>query len=391
MDPVRNPFAPGAGNPPPELAGRSGVLGDAEIALQRIAIGRHSPSSILVGLRGVGKTVLLVRIKEIAEGHGFKALLVEARDQTSLPELIVPGLRSILYSLSTVEGAKEMARKGLRVLKSFVGGLTVKLGDIELGLGVEPDVGTADSGNLEADLPNLFMAVGVAAKAAGQPIVLLVDELQYLSTQEFSALIIAMHRVSQEQLPLVMFGAGLPQILALAGESKSYSERLFRYPMIGALEEADAREAIVGPASAEGVAVGDDAIAEILRVTERYPYFLQQWAHDAWNAATDNAITGADIVRATEISIRALDESFFRVRFDRCTPSEKRYMRALAELGAGAHRSGDVADRLGVKTNSVGPTRGSLIKKGMIYSPQHGDTAFTVPLFHEYMLRAMPV
>lgn len=334
--------------------------------------------------------MLLVRIKEMGEDLGFKAHLVEAHEAKTLPELVVPGLRAILFSLSTFENGKDKARRGLRVLKSFINGLQVKIGDIEFGLGIDPETGAADSGDLEADLPALFTAVGEAAKAAGRPVVLLVDELQYLSEKEFSALIMAIHRISQAQLPLTLVGAGLPQILGLAGESKSYSERLFKYPKIGVLMEEDAKAAIIGPADAEGVKVDADAIGEILRVTERYPYFLQQWAHDAWNIAENNVISHEDVLKATTVSIRTLDESFFRVRFDRCTPSEKRYMRALAEFGPGAHRSGDIADKLGVKTTSVGPTRGKLIKKGMIYSPQHGDTAFTVPLFDAYMRRAMP-
>lgn len=391
MDAVRNPFAPGAGNPPPELAGRALVLEETSIALQRVAIGRSAQSPILVGLRGVGKTVLLVRIREMAEEHDYKVLFVEAHEAKTLPELLVPGLRTILFSLNTMESGKDKVRRSLRVLKSFISGLQVKIGELDVGITIEPESGAADSGDLEADLPNLFMAVGEAARAAGRPVALLIDELQYLSEKEFSALIMGIHRVSQAQLPILLIGAGLPQILGLAGESKSYAERLFKYPKIGALNDDDARAAIIQPAIAEGAQVEDGAIAEILRVTERYPYFLQQWAHDAWNIARGDVIRYDDVVAATQVSIRTLDESFFRVRFDRCTPSEKRYMRALAEFGPGSHRSGDVAERLGVKTTSVGPTRGKLIKKGMIYSPQHGDTAFTVPRFDAYMRRAMPV
>ncbi|MBI5165736.1 MAG: ATP-binding protein [Magnetospirillum sp.] len=305
--------------------------------------------------------------------------------------ILAKPLRSILFSLSSAEMGREVARRALRVLKGFAA--TIKLssaGEFELGIGVDPEAGTADSGDLEADLPGLFVAVGEAARASGRPVALLVDELQYLSEKEFSALIMAMHKINQLQLPLILFGAGLPQILGLAGESKSYAERLFKYPKIGALDEGDARAAIIGPAKAEGAEVDDDAIREILNITERYPYFLQQWAHDAWNIAGDSVIRLQDVTKATVTAIDTLDISFFRVRFDRCTPSEKRYMRALAEFGPGPHRSGDIAERLGVKTTSVGPTRGKLIRKGMIYSPQHGDTAFTVPLFDAYMRRVMP-
>jgi hypothetical protein len=390
MDPVRNPFAPGAGNPPPELAGRTDVLREIDVALQRVAIGRPTQSSILVGLRGVGKTVLLVRSKMIAEDRSYRTLAVEAHEGKTLAELIVPGLQSALYSLSLIEGAKDKARRGLRVLRSFLNGIRVSIHDVEFGLSIDPEHGSADSGDLETDLPNLFLAIGEAAKSAGKPFALLIDELQYLSGEEFSALIMSMHKITQASLPIILIGAGLPQILALAGESKSYTERLFKYPKIGELTEADARTAVLKPVQDEGASIEVSAIAEILSISERYPYFIQQWAHDSWNVAENNIITLNDVQMATKVSIKALDDNFFRVRFDRCTPAERRYMRALAEFGAGAHRSGDVATELGVKTQSLGPVRSSLIKKGMIYSPQHGDTAFTVPLFDAYMRRVIP-
>lgn len=390
MDRVRNPFAPGAGTPPPELAGRQVVLEDVDVALRRVARGRPVQSSILVGLRGVGKTVLLVRMQKIAEEHGFRTLRVEAHEGKTLIGLLLPGLRAALQALSLVEKAKEQARRGLRVLRSFMSSMKVTVQDVEIGLSLAPEPGVADSGDLETDLPDLFEAVGNAARAAGQPFALLIDELQYLSTLEFSALIMSMHRLGQASLPFIFIGAGLPQILGLAGESKSYSERLFRFPDIGALAEADARDAVLKPVADENEQISDGAVAEILRVSERYAYFIQQWAHDAWNVAEGNIITFDDVVRATPISIGALDGAFFRVRFDRCTPAERRYMRALADFGPGAARSGDIATRIGVRSQSVGPVRSSLIKKGMIYSPQHGDTAFTVPLFDSYMRRVMP-
>ena len=390
MDPVRNPFAPGAGNPPPELAGRADVLRDIDVALQRVAIGRPTQSSILVGLRGVGKTVLLVRTKNIAEEQqSYRVLSVEAHEGKTLAELILPGLQSALYSMSLVEGAKDKARRGLRVLKSFLNGIRVQFNEVEIGLSIDPEQGSADSGDLETDLPNLFLSIGEAARSARKPFALLIDELQYLSQEEFSALIMSMHKIAQANLPVILIGAGLPQILALAGESKSYTERLFRYPKIGELREEDASIAILKPVQDEGSNIDQDAIKAILEISERYPYFIQQWAHDSWNIAGNNTITRSDVDRATAVSIKALDDNFFRVRFDRCTPAERRYMRALAEFGTGAHRSGDVASELGVKTQSVGPVRSSLIKKGMIYSPQHGDTAFTVPLFDAYMRRVM--
>jgi len=390
VDPVRNPYAPGAGNPPPELAGRADVLDQATVALNRVASGRPAQSLILVGLRGVGKTVLLNRIRQSAEGLHYHTIVVEAHEGKSLPELLVPGLRAILLRLSTTEAAKEYARRGLRVLKSFVNSISLKIGDMDVGLGIDPEVGVADSGDLEADLPELILAVAEAAKSASKPVAILIDELQYLEPAEFSAIIMAVHKINQHGLPLILIGAGLPQILGLAGNSKSYAERLFRYPEIGALDRGSAIEAIVNPAEQEGATFEPAAIEEILRLTERYPYFLQQWAYEAWNIADDERISREVVEQATLLSIKELDQSFFKVRFDRCTPSEKRYMRALAELGQGKHRSGDVAEKLGLKSPSVAPTRSALIKKGMIYSPSHGDTAFTVPLFEQYMKRAMP-
>lgn len=390
MDPVRNPYAPGAGSPPPELAGRQDVIRDAEIALKRLTVGRPTQSPILVGLRGVGKTVLLVRVRQIAENEHIKTIFVEAHEGKTLVELIVPGLRQILYSLSIIEKAKERARRGLRVLKSFINGIKLTIHDIEFGMTIDPESGTADSGDLETDLPILLIAVAEAAQSSGHAISIFIDEMQYLCEKEFSSLIMAIHRINQNNLPLLLIGAGLPQIMGLAGNSKSYSERLFTYPNIGALSETDATAAIVNPARSEGVRIESAAVRQILSVTKQYPYFLQQWAYEAWNVATDDVIRSRDVINAHNNAIATLDESFFKVRFERCTPSEKKYMRALAQFGSGPFRSGDIADLLGVKTTSVAPTRAKLIKKGMIYSPAHGDTEFTVPLFDEFMKRAMP-
>ncbi len=388
MDPVRNPYAPGAGSPPPELAGRQDILQTAKDALLRVANRKSEKSIVLVGLRGVGKTVLLNQINDMADDEGFHSIFIEAHEGKSLPELLVPGLRTALFKLSKVENAKVKAKHALRVLKSFAGAVKLKYRDFELG--IDPETGTADSGDLEADLPQLMVAVAEAAHAAKTPVALLVDELQYLSTMEFSALIMAVHRINQKNWPLIVIAAGLPQILGLAGNSKSYAERLFRFPSVGALEKADAVIAITHPATTEGVAFTPDAVAEILDATQCYPYFLQQWAYEAWNVSTSENITLASVKTATIAAIEELDQSFFKVRFDRCSPSEKRYMRALAQLGSGTQRSGEIAGLLGVKSTSVAPTRSALIKKGMIYSPSHGDTAFTVPLFDAYMMRAMP-
>ncbi|MCB1384679.1 MAG: ATP-binding protein [Hyphomicrobiales bacterium] len=390
MDRISNPFAPGAGNPPPELAGRSHLLEEAHIALARIKSGKPAQGIILTGLRGVGKTVLLTEIGHIAQQQGYEAISLEAHEAKPLAELLVPSLRELLYQLSRIEGAKQLAARGLRVLRGFLSSITINIEGVTFGLGVEPETGTADSGDLEADLPRLFEVIGEAAKAADKPIVLLIDEIQYLQSQEFSALIMALHRINQRQLPITMIAAGLPQTLALAGNSKSYAERLFKYPMVGELQKEDAALALTLPARQEGVEFSSEAIDLILETTRRYPYFLQQWGHDTWNAAAASPIRKQDVEVATVVAISELDQSFFKVRFDRCTPSEKRYMRALADLGPGTQRSGEVAEKLKVKVTSLGPVRNGLIRKGMIYSPAHGDTAFTVPLFDEFMMRVMP-
>lgn len=390
MDPIKNPYAPGAGTRPPELAGRQDVLNAADVAFKRVAISRPERSMIMVGLRGVGKTVMLNELQQMAEDNGFLAVSVEAHEGKSLPELLAPFFRTALYKLSKVEQAKELSRRGLRILKSFFNSVKIQFNELEVGLSIEAEIGTADSGDLEADLPDLFLALGRAAKAAEKPLVILIDELQYLSTEEFSALIMAVHKINQNNLPLMLVGAGLPQILGLAGNSKSYAERLFRYPEIGALADQDALDAIRNPASQNNVQFTADAVAELLKITQKYPYFIQQWAYEAWNHSQGPEISVYDVHESTPKAIAELDASFFKVRFDRCTPSEKKYMRALADFGDGDHRSGEIAEKLGVKSKSVAPTRSSLIKKGMIYSPSHGDTAFTVPMFHEYMLRVIP-
>jgi GTPase SAR1 family protein len=387
MDPRINPFAPGAGSQPPELAGRDQILESADIALHRTLHGRASKSLILVGLRGVGKTVLLNRIWEKATTDGFKSVLIEANEDKPLPQLVVPPLRQILYSLDAMENVSDKVKRGLRVLGSFIKGIKATFGQIELGLDTE--LGSGDSGDLEADLSELFVAVGEAALDRRTAIAICVDELQYLSSLELSALIMAVHRINQRGLPLILVGAGLPQVVGLCGKSKSYAERLFDFPNVGQLAGPDARRALQSPVRNNAVDFDEDAIVEVIRETQGYPYFLQQWGHEAWNIAGRSPITIENIRTATTLAIRNLDRSFFRVRFDRLTPREREYLYALAKLGSGNQRSGDIAEALGVKAQSVAPIRSSLIRKGMIYSPQYGDTTFTVPLFDAFMLRTM--
>lgn len=388
MDPVINPYVPGAGTRPPELAGRDHILEAAQTSFARIARGRAVQSIILVGLRGVGKTVVLMRIGEAAEAEGMIVLHTEGCDDQRLAAQLTPGMRSALLSLSMVAAARDVARKSLGVLKAFAGGLGISIGDLSVNF--DPSLGIADSGDIKADLPELFVEVGKAAKAAGRVVVLLVDELQVLEEDEFAALIMAIHRVNQLALPVAFVGAGLPQILAIAGNAKSYSERLFLYQDIGALTEEDAVAAIELPARLEEVEFEPEAVAEILRITKRYPYFIQQWAHEAWNIAEGEQITWRDVLDATDAATRVLDDSFFKVRFDRCTPGERTFMRGLAELGDGSKRMSDVAEALGAKPENLASARAGLIKKGMIFSPSYGDICFTVPLFDEFMKRVVP-
>lgn len=388
MDPHLNPFAPGAGTPPPKLAGRDALLERTALTLSRVKAGRHAKSFIIVGLRGVGKTVLLNEVYEKAVDLGYQAIQIEAHESKSLPSLLLPKLRQLLIQLDKIERAKEHGRRALRVLAAFAGAVKATIGDIDFSLSVDPEKGSADSGDLETDLADLFETIGSAAREKGTAICLIVDELQYLSDDEMSALIMALHRIQQRQLPLVLIGGGLPQILGIAGRSKSYAERLFDYPRVGSLEDVDAAAALVVPVEEEGARIDADAVDEIVTQTEGYPYFLQTWGHYSWNSAKGSVITKDDVLRAGEIALQSLDESFFQVRFDRLTGAEKEYLFAMSELGPGPHRSGDIALKLKRKVESVAPTRNSLIKKGMLFSPQHGDTAFTVPMFDQYLKRA---
>lgn len=390
MDPVTNPFAPGAGTPPPELAGRDDLRETVRVALERVRRGLPTKSILMVGLRGVGKTVLLDRMRDDAESVELQTLRVEAPEGRSLPAILAPQLRQALLRLSRIEKAKDLSERALRGLAGFAKALKVKYHDIEVGLDFDPEPGLADNGDLEHDLQALLEVVGAAAQSAGTALVLFVDELQYVEEDELAALITALHRTAQRRLPVVLVGAGLPQIRGQMGRAKSYAERLFDFPEIGPLPEAAARIAIAKPLQEQGINVSEDALLEIVRQTHGYPYFLQEWGKHAWDIATASPITRIDVERASREAVAALDESFFRVRFDRLTPLEKKYLRAMAELGPGPHRSGDIADQLGRQVTSLGPTRGQLIAKGMIWSPNHGDTAFTVPLFEEFMRRAIP-
>ena len=390
MDPVRNPYTPGAGTAPPQLAGRDELLERMRIVLERMRLGRPARSMLLVGLRGVGKTVLLDKMCDDAEASAMQTLRIEAPEGRSLPAILAPQLRRALLRLSLIEQAKELAQRALRGLAGFATALKFKYSDIEVGLDFDSEPGLADNGDLEMDLQALLEVSGQAASSARTGLVLFIDELQYVEEDQLAALIMALHRTAQRRLPVVLAGAGLPQLRGRMGKAKSYAERLFDFPEVGPLPPAAARIAVSGPAQAEGESIDADALDYIISQTQGYPYFLQEWGKQAWDIAASSPITLEDVETASRSAIAALDEGFFRVRFDRLTPSEKRYLRAMAELGPGPHRSGSIAEVLERGVTSLAPVRSQLIAKGMIWSPSHGDTTFTVPLFDGFMQRIMP-
>jgi len=383
MDPFQNPFRPGAGTPPPALIGRDDLIEKYSIALRRTLAGRPGKSVMPIGLRGVGKTVLLNRFEQLARDNGLQTGFMEAPETGEFKRLLATRLRSILVGLDQGPVSRAVKR-AMGTLKSF----TYTLPDgMSISLDVDPVLGSADSGVLSEDITDLLVAVGEAVKDRDTGLLLAIDEVQYLTAEELAALISAIHRTVQLSLPVILVGAGLPQLPGLAGSAKSYAERLFDFPHIGPLARADAQAALELPAQAQGVTFTDGALDDLLDRTQGYPYFLQEWGYHVWNVAPKSPITLEDVRLAAPDVQRQLDENFFLVRMDRLTPAEKRYLTAMAELGEGPHRSGDIAGRLGVKVESVAPRRSALIQKGMVFSPAHGDTAFTVPLFDEFLRR----
>ena len=390
MDRRTNPYAPGAGTPPPELVGRDLLLEDAEIALHRLRNGLAAKGLLMVGLRGVGKTVLLNQMLLDAEGRGCECVLIEAPEERSLPATLAGPLNSALIRLSRSAAAARLAGKARRSLAGFIRAMKVSYEDISFSLDLEGEEGVADSGDLDTDLISLMAVAGEAARARRTVLVLFIDELQYVEERQLGALIAALHRAAQLRLPVALIGSGLPQLVGHIGSAKSYAERMFSFPEIGPLSGEAATRALEAPASRLGVTYSAEALGEIIRITEGYPYFLQEWGSTCWRLADGPVIKLADVEAASPVAIHELDTTFFRVRFERTTPFERRYLRAMAALGPGPHRSGEVAQALGRKVQSVAPTRSNLIRKGMIHSPAHGDTAFTVPLFDQYLKRVMP-
>jgi hypothetical protein len=389
MDSVRNPFAPSAGRRPPELAGRDEVIEAAQVAAQRVALGKYARPTMLLGLRGTGKTVLLNEFGKIGHQQSVLVSTIEAPEQASLAKLIIPEMRRILRSLSTIDAAKHLAAKGLRGLRNFASILKIEVSGIGVGIegATDPELGLADSGDIQFDLPELFILLGEAAKSAGKGWLLLIDEVQYLNDIDLSALIVSLHKVSQSDLPIAFAGAGLPQVARLAGEAKSYAERLFTYPAIGPLSAEAAAIALSRPILAEGAQIDTVAVKHIVEATQGYPFFLQEWGAKAWDVAAGPNISLEDVRLAGALATASLDEGFFKVRLDRLTRAETNFVIAMAQLGNDPVSLADIAKTLGRKPQSLSPARASIIHKGMIYSAEHGFLEFTVPLFADFMRR----
>lgn len=392
MDPIRNPFSPGAGTPPPELVGRGRILEQAEVLFGRTLVGRPEKSLMLTGLRGVGKTVLLCRLEQMAREKGFLTIFTEAGENDRVGEFLVQGLRKILLDLNLSAKAKEKIRKALIALRNFAGTLSLKIGDV--GIGAEPLLGLADSGSLESDLTELLLLVAEAAQAQKRAIAIFIDEIQYFAKDEFSALIMAFHRIQQRALPMVVVGAaGLPQLPALAGDLKSYSERLFSFPQIGALSRKDAQDAVVLPIRQSGEKIESAAVGRIFEKTQGYPYFIQEWGYHAWMKTEEGTVISKKVIEAVNKDVmQRLDESFFHVRYDRLTPGEKIFLRYMAEASKGEPlRMEDIVAVSKGKPGALAQVKKKLEDKGAIYAPRYGVFDFTVPLFGDFMKRIMPL
>jgi len=382
MNSVDNPYTPGAGTPPPELAGRESILKEAEGAIKRTKKGKAAKSFILLGLRGVGKTVLLNRIDQIAETVGCRTAIFEADPGRTLPELLTQQLNRLLLKIDRRKRVSDEVQKAFSLLRGFASAFKVKYGEFEVGLSNE-----IVTGNLTIDLTDLIVAIGEAAKSRKTVAVIMIDEVQYVPEKDLGPLIMALHKISQRQLPLLFFGAGLPQLAKLAGDAKSYAERLFDYPEIDRLDAKSARAALVEPAKRESVTYENEALNVILRETDGYPFFLQVWGSHIWEVAPSSPFTSDHAKLATKRAISALDKGFFKVRLDRLTDRQQNYARAMAELAPSLATSTAVAKVLGLTVKQAAPIRDELIKKGIAYSPKRGLVTFTVPKFDEFMKR----
>ncbi len=392
MRALTNPYTPNAGAEPQAVVGRDDQLDWFDLLLARIERGRTEQSMIITGLRGVGKTVLLGQFRSKALEHDWVVVELEVskHDETEFRRDISARLRAALLELSPRARWTDRSKHAAAVLKSFTISVDAS-GTMSAGLDVEAAEGFADHANLSMDLTDVFLALGEAAREKDRGVVLLFDEIQFLSRQQLEALIQALHKMVQRKLPITMVGAGLPQIAELAGDAKSYAERLFKFPEIGTLSTDEAQEALSRPAYEEGVTYAPDALVEAALITGGYPYFIQELGYAVWTVAVGPEITLEDIKVAEPAYEAKLDTSFFRVRLDRATDLQRAYLRAMAELGPAAQKAADVAEVMGRASTNLGPTRAELINMGLLYTPQHGYAAFTVPHFDRFLLRAIPI
>jgi hypothetical protein len=388
MDPVRNPYNPGAGTRPPALVGRDAQIEAMDVTLQRLLRGSNSQSQLLIGLRGTGKTVLLNEFEDLADGRGYFHEYIEVNEDGTLAPAIAAALRRVLLAMEAKRRIGEAVRRALGVLKAF----TLRIPDgPELSIDVDAVLGPADSGELGADLAGLFVEVGSVARAHDTGILLAIDELHYVDQTTLTALLVGLHRASQERLPITISGAGLPTLAALTGEAKTYAERMFVMSTMGMLTEEQAADALQTPARSEGVTWEDPALRRALELTQCYPYFLQEFGKHAWDVADGpDVISVDDFDRSVPLSVAKLDDSFFLVRAAGSSPGERSYMRAMAQFGPGPVRTADVARVLGRTQQSLSPVRDNLIKRAMCFTPARGEIAFTVPLFDEFMRRWIP-
>lgn len=389
MDRVRNPYTPNAGSAPPVLAGRDAELEDFESVLERLASGKTDKAVAAIGLRGVGKTVLLGEFERIAREHNWVAVPAEISKTKEFGPQLANLVRKALFQLSPKARWNDVAKRAAGVIRSF--SMTVQPdGALTAGLDVEKVDGTADSGQFDEDLADVLESLGETARDVGRGVVFLLDEIQFLSKDELEALIGAIHRCIQRRLPITVACAGLPQLPGVAGDAKSYAERLFHYIQVIDLEPADARQAIVAPAAEEGVQFEDAAVEAIIAYTDGYPYFLQEFGRWVWDLAEGPVITAAEVADARYLVEAELDESFFKTRVQRSTKEELRYLRAMAALGPEPQKASDVAEQLGKTSEQVAPLRARLIAKGLLYTPKFGFAEFTVPQFDKFMLRYIP-
>jgi len=389
MDPVRNPYSPGAGTRPPALVGRDREIDGMDVALQRLLLGRDGRSQMLTGLRGVGKTVLLNEFEHLADGRGFVHEHIEVAEDGNLTPILAGAFRRVLLAMEAKRRIGERVGRALGVLKAF----SLRLPDgAEIHIDVDAVHGPADSGDLASDLAALFVELGEVARDHRTGILLTVDELHYVDLPTLTALVVGLHRATQLRLPITVAGAGLPSLATLTGEAKTYAERMFTFPQIGSLPTELALEALVTPARDEGVIWDAAALDLVLAVTQCFPYFLQEFGKAAWDVADRSGhISADDVERSIPVAVAQLDDGFFRVRVGRTNDSERAYLRAMAELGPGPVRSGAVAQLLGTSTQALGPTRDNLLRRAICYSPRRGEIDFTVPMFDDYMKRWMPI